>query len=98
MNGLSGPAGKNVRYEYAETTTGFRFDFFRKRAARNKTPSTEKKIAQLLKEDPFMTEKEISEKCGVTLRTVQRYIKKLKEAWLLLQVKDADGTSRNIMS
>ena len=89
---------KNVRYEYAETTTGFRFDFFRKRAARNKTPSTEKKIAQLLKEDPFMTEKEISEKCGVTLRTVQRYIKKLKEAWLLLQVKDADGTSRNIMS
>lgn len=45
-----------------------------------------------------MTEKEISEKCGVTLRTVQRYIKKLKEAWLLLQVKDADGTSRNIMS
>lgn len=67
-------------------------------AARNEVPSTEQKIVDLLKDDPFMTVQELAEKCGVTSRTVQRYIKKMKEARLLKQIKEADGTSRNIMS
>lgn len=90
---------KKVRYEYAETSTGFRFTFLRNGvAARNEVPSTEQKIVDLLKDDPFMTVQELAEKCGVTSRTVQRYIKKMKEARLLKQIKEADGTSRNIMS
>ena len=90
---------KKVRYEYAETSTGFRFTFLRNGVAvRKEVPSTEQKIVDLLKDDPFMTVQELAEKCGVTSRTVQRYIKKMKEARLLKQIKEADGTSRNIMS
>lgn len=88
---------KSVRYEYEETATGFRFTFYRNGAeGREEFTKTEKKIMELIKEDPFISGQGLAEKCGVTLRTVQRSIKKLKEEGILEQVKTSEGSKFSI--
>lgn len=83
----------HVRYAYEETATGFRFIFYRKGAkTTGEFTATEKKILNLIKSNPFITAKELAEKCGVTLRTVQRSVKKLKELGILEQNKTSSGT------
>lgn len=82
-----------VRYAYEETATGFRFTFYRKGVkGSGEFSGTEEKILNLINSDPFITSKELAEKIGVSLRTVQRTIKKLKESGSLEQIKTSTGT------
>lgn len=84
---------KNVKYQYEETSTGFRFTFYRN-GAKNKRElnATEEKIIMLIKDDPFITPAQLADKCGVTIRTIQRAIKNLKDSERLELVKTADAT------
>lgn len=88
---------RHVRYEYTETATGFRFTFYRKNAGeRSGFTKTEKKILDLVRQNPFITVRELADQCGVSLRTVQRSVRKMKEAGILEQIKTAEGTRQVI--
>ncbi len=73
-----------VRYEYMQTATGFRFTFFRGGdSARLKLSDTERKVLEMIEEDTGITTKEIAASLGVTERTIQRSVKKLREGGMI---------------
>ena len=69
-----------VRYDYTETANGFRFSFYRiEEKEKNRLTDTDLKVFELLKENNRLTAKQISERCQLTERTINRSLKKLKE-------------------
>ena len=70
----------DVRYEYTETSNGFRFTFYRVKEIENtKLSDTDLKVFDLLKRNGRYTAKQLSEICDLTERTINRSLKKLKE-------------------
>ena len=73
-----------IRYEYTQTATGFRFTFFREGMfVELKLSETDKKVLEMTEEDNSVTVKEIAASLGVTERTVQRSVKKLREGGVI---------------
>lgn len=90
-------AKEHVKYDYADTGLGFRFIFYRKTDGTSRSLSaTETKVRQLLNERPSLTAKDLSQKIGVSQRTISRAISKLKNLGYLIRVGgDKDGYWKN---
>ena len=71
----------DVKYEYENTMTGFRFVFLRSHGHKNvhDMSKTEKAVYDLLKDNNFLIIKEIASVLSKTEKTVSRAIKGLKE-------------------
>ncbi len=72
---------ENVRYDYENVKTGFKFIFFRKLGHKNvyEMSKTEKEVYSIIKESDFLTNAEIAVRIGKSSKTVYRAIKALKE-------------------
>lgn len=68
-----------IRYGYTETANGFRFTFYRNSESdHTRLTKTDLKVIVLLKENNRYTAKQLSEKCQLTERTINRSLRKLK--------------------
>ena len=87
-----------VAYEYSETATGFRFTFFRtEQKSSQPMTKTEEKILASIRENPHIATSELAETADVTVRTVQRVIRQLKERGVLVQ-QETDAGLRWMMN
>ncbi len=87
-------AEANVKYEYENTMTGFRFVFIRHQGHKNvhDMSLTEKNVYDLLKEKDYLTIKELALTISRSEKTVSRAIKGLKEkGYIVREGSDNNG-------
>ena len=87
-------AEANVKYEYDNTMTGFRFVFLRSQGHKNvhNMSRTEKAVYDLLKENNYLIIKDIASVLSKSEKTVSRAIKGLKEkGYIIRQGTDNSG-------
>jgi len=81
---------QKVDYDYTETPDGFRFTFYRKVTTQTKAQASGEKVESFIREHPTASVVEVADALKISTRTVQRYLKKLKEAGRLIQ-QEAEG-------
>ena len=68
----------DVGYRYSETPNGFRFEFLRKSARPSELSRTEKKVLDLILQNPNITTQNMADLAGTSQRTIARAIASLK--------------------
>lgn len=78
----------HIDYKYENLPDGFRFTFYRKGYHHNKKKSKEDSVLLLMKNDPEITVRKISDQTGFSTSTVNRLIRKAKEDGSLVREGD----------
>ena len=85
----------DVKYSYINNEYGFRFTFYRKNdgvvikdESTFSMNKTDKKILTILRNNPLLTQEELSQQIGKSKRTVQRSIDKLKKYGYIVKKGD----------
>ena len=75
----------DVEYSYRDLKSGFEFTFYRPHGHKNvhEMSMTEKTVLEIIKDNGYLTNKQIAEKIGKSEKTVYRAIKVLKEAGII---------------
>lgn len=84
----------DVKYDYENTMTGFKFTFYRRQGHENVQDMslTEKAVYDLLKEKDYLTIKQLAEMIAKSEKTASRAIKGLKEkGYIVREGSDNDG-------
>lgn len=84
----------DVKYEYENTMTGFKFIFYRRQGQENvqDMTKTESAVYDLLKEKDYLTIKQLSDAISKSEKTVSRALKALREkGYLVREGTDNDG-------
>lgn len=81
----------HIDYSYENLPDGFRFTFFRKGYHHNKKDSQTSSVLILMKKNPEISVREISEKTGLSTSTVNRIIRREKDKGTLIR----DGNNIN---
>lgn len=89
--GLESISSSNVKYEYGNTKSGFRFTFYRplgQKYVQDKMSKTDIAVLEAIKRNNYVRTSEIAKALSISDKTVYRSIKKLKELGYIVRRGD----------